>query len=168
MREPTTQDIERFWSKVHRGGPDDCWEWIGGRSPRGYGVFHIESHPYRANRVVWHFTNGPIPDEMLVCDRCDNPGCVNPQHLFLCTSADNNRDCVEKGRNYARSGSSHDMAKLTENDVRLIRMLASEYTHAGLSDIFGVSASAIVFVIHRLRWQRVSDFPETERSAAHA
>jgi len=76
---------------------DDCWEWPGNRDAKGYGyVFGKQLR--RTHRVMYELMYGPIPEGMLVCHRCDNPSCMNPSHLFLGTSADNNRDCVAKGR----------------------------------------------------------------------
>jgi hypothetical protein len=109
---------ERFWAKVNRRGPDECWEWQGGRSsgyphgilgsgPRGAVV-----HEY-AHRVSWEIHNGPVPEGRNVLHHCDNPPCVNPRHLYVGTIADNNLDRDVRGR----SGS----AKLTAEQVRVLR-----------------------------------------------
>lgn len=90
---------ERFWSKVDLKGPDDCWEWQASKLPDGYGSFGVRSRVVdKAHRVSWVLKNGPIPDGMSVCHRCDNPPCVNPDHLFLGTQQDNMKDMVSKGR----------------------------------------------------------------------
>ena len=88
----------RFWSKVNQRGPDDCWEWQEGKSKQGYGQFTLYGAHLRAHRFAWMLTHGPIPDEMLVCHKCDNPPCCNPSHLFLGTHLDNQRDKKAKGR----------------------------------------------------------------------
>jgi len=88
---------ERFWAKVDK--TDSCWVWTGATLRRGYGQIRIPvKKAKQAHRLSWEIHNGPIPDGMLVCHKCDNPPCVNPAHLFLGTQSDNNKDCVRKGR----------------------------------------------------------------------
>lgn len=89
---------ERFWEKVVTS-PDSCWLWTGAQSPRGYGAFVVSRGDVRtASRVSWELVNGPIPDGLWVLHRCDNPPCVNPDHLFLGTHQDNMDDMAQKGR----------------------------------------------------------------------
>ncbi len=97
-----------------------CWEWNGYRGPKGHGQFTSYGVSSRlAHRVAWEFTNGPVPDGLCVLHRCDNPPCCNPDHLFLGTIADNNRDMFEKGRQ--QRGEGHYFARFTDAQVREIR-----------------------------------------------
>jgi len=95
----TNDDIERFWKKVDKRSPDECWEWKGWRTGRnGYGQFIIQGHRFRAHRVAWELSTGISPNGLLVCHHCDNKPCCNPSHLFLGTVSDNARDMVKKGK----------------------------------------------------------------------
>lgn len=98
--------ISHFWNKVLRLGDDDCWNWRSSTS-RGYGRFMLSGKRIYAHRFAWQITNGPIPDNLDVLHRCDNPRCCNPSHLFPGTQADNNRDKMQKGRHVALSGDKH-------------------------------------------------------------
>lgn len=92
-------DAQRFWSKVARRAPGECWEWIGSRFPRGYGRLKLNRKTAYAHRVSWELAHGvPVPDGLCVLHRCDNPPCVNPAHLWSGTMADNMHDRDAKGR----------------------------------------------------------------------
>ena len=80
FRGPTFQEA-RFWSKVERRGPAECWAWRASHSSKGYGQFYVDSKPVGAHRVAYELMRGPIPDGLELDHLCRNPGCVNPDHL---------------------------------------------------------------------------------------
>jgi HNH endonuclease len=159
---------DRFWSKVRKS--DACWEWTAARHPFGYGLLQIEGRSIGAHRVSYALHYGLVPDGIFVLHRCDNPACVRPDHLFLGTHADNMRDKTEKGRNNApsgdrapvrlhpeivRRGDNHPQARLTWEEVRLIKTLYATggYTHRALSDRFGVSRTSVTHIINGKTWK---------------
>ena len=96
--------IERFFQKVNKSGNDkypDCWIWDGGRTSKNYGSFkYYQDRPAIGAHVASHlFHIGEVPKGMIVCHHCDNPPCVNPEHLFLDTNSGNMKDMMKKGRN---------------------------------------------------------------------
>ena len=92
---------ERFWSQANKGEPSECWEWQGNRDHEGYGRFIVKHHQYRAHRIALELTTGkPVAKDLLVCHTCDNPPCVNPEHLYIGDHRENMMDYVLK---YGRS-----------------------------------------------------------------
>jgi hypothetical protein len=156
LAQPIRSPEERFWEKVDRKGPNECWLWTAGALSAGYGSFHYNGTFIGAHRFAWIVTNGPIPEGLFVCHRCDNPPCVNPAHLFIGSAADNIGDKVKKGRqSHARVlGERHGMAKLTESDVRAIRV-AQGLTQRQIAALYGVTHKVIGLVRNRLAWTHV-------------
>lgn len=97
-------DKARFWTKVQHG--DGCWLWTGAHNQRGYGFLSFGHRPDRfnivAHVVAWAIEHGEWPDPLSVLHRCDNPGCVRPDHLWRGTQGDNMRDAAAKGRVVSR------------------------------------------------------------------
>jgi hypothetical protein len=94
-------DKERFLNKVKVGDSEECWEWQASKRS-GYGAFKYSGRVMGAHVVSWElFNKEKVPVGMCVCHKCDNPPCVNPNHLFLGTKKDNAIDMVSKGRNFA-------------------------------------------------------------------
>lgn len=140
-----------FWDKVDRRNSDACWLWLAYRDTNGYGWVAHNRRKTGAHRVAWELTNGPILDGQHVLHRCDNPGCVNPDHLFLGTHGDNMADMREKLRH--PYGSNCSWAKLTENDVRRIRKDGRVLRE--IADEFNTTAQNISLIKQRARWRHV-------------
>lgn len=133
-----------------RVADDGCWNWTGARFPTGYGAFSIKGRTVKAHRASYAEFVGPLAIGMHVCHTCDNPGCVNPKHLFLGTPADNMADKSAKGR--SMRGEKSSTAKLTAQQVVLIKKFLLRHhpikgQHGGpcsfLARWFGVTQVAI-------------------------
>lgn len=133
----------RFWRSVEIG--DDCWEWKGSKTLPGYGVLVIDGRRRYAHRFSYELHHGPIPEGMFVCHHCDNPSCVNPDHLFAGTVADNNRDMWTKGRG---KGLDPHNGKLTAEQRReAVALVKSGYTRTWVAAQFGVTRQAITYLM---------------------
>lgn len=146
----------RFWVYVVRKSQNDCWLWTGAKMSRGYGVIGTRRTTTLAHRLSWELHNGPIPKGSgyhgtCVLHRCDNPPCVNPEHLFLGTNAENTADKMAKGR-HPRGTSSH-MAKLTEEQVIHIRQ--SKDPHRTIAAKFGISRPNVSVIKHKKSWAHI-------------
>jgi hypothetical protein len=152
--------LDTFWQRM-KHTESGCWEWTGARAPKGYGAIRIRGKTHRTHRVAYELTYGPIPVDRIVCHRCDNPPCCNPEHLYLGTYADNAADCVSKGRYtpHTRKGESNHLSKLTERDVMDIRTLYARggISYSELAQQYGVAKTAIGAIIRRETWPDVSE-----------
>jgi hypothetical protein len=160
--------LARFFAKVNKDGPipahcpelGHCWEWTGYINPNGYGMFIVGSQTdgtratRLAHRVSYHIANGPVPDGLNVCHRCDYRKCVNPAHFFTGTNADNRLDCQEKGRANGAIGERNQGAKLTRAQVEEIRRRreAGEM-EKDLAAEFSVWPSTIGDIVHGRSWR---------------
>lgn len=127
---------------------DGCWEWQRTRSRDGYGTLTINGRAAYAHRLAYELSKGAIPDGMDVMHSCDNPRCINPDHLSAGTRNQNMADCHARGRSRIPTprltGESNGSAKLTKAKVAVIRDgLAAGVTQQQLADRFGVSQSLI-------------------------
>lgn len=148
---------ERFWGKVQRGGPGECWEWQAGRGNHGYGELQRGARGQgmaTSHRVAYELSIGPIPDGLCVMHACDNRVCCNPAHLSLGTLADNNQDMKIKGRMVCRP--PHGPRKLTSEAVSAMRARrASGEKPKALAARFGVTEAMVSAVVTRRSWKDV-------------
>jgi len=151
---------KRFWSKVDIKGPDECWEWKRYKHPLGYGKFWYLDKWQQAHRVAFLLSGGILTNEKPhTLHRCDNPGCVNPNHLYAGSHTDNMRDRSAKGRwrgGEQRGEKSH-YAKLKEKDVIEIRRLCHTKTtsHEKIAALYGVSRANIGYIHNRKSWTNI-------------
>lgn len=155
----------RFWQYVDKSnGPCSCWLWTKFKNQQGYGMTSKKTKRHTgAHRVAFELTFGAIPDGQCVLHKCDNPSCVNPNHLFLGTRADNNEDKFKKGRQMR--GEKHPNAKLTTNDVLAIRTFLQENhsmkIYQELGEKYGVTLQTIQRIYRKTSW-RYSAIDPTE------
>lgn len=95
-----------------------CWEWKGARTKAGYGRTKYKGEAWMAHRLMYTLTNGSIPEGMVVMHQCDNPCCVNPEHLSVGTQKDNMKDCKNKGRLGPRGRPLNGRPKQSASDRR--------------------------------------------------
>jgi hypothetical protein len=140
--------LERFWTK-YTVAPSGCWEWTSTKNNYGYGVIRHLGFLVYAHRLAWELTNGPIPDGLYACHKCDNPICINPDHLFLGTADDNSRDRDVKGRCSA--------AKLNGNEVIAARQLYARglATVSDLSRCFHVTYGNMHAIVTGRTWKHL-------------
>lgn len=144
---------DRFWKYVEMIPFHGCWEWSGNRNPAGYGRIDIRKKSHRAHRLSWELFRGPIASGLVVCHKCDNPGCVNPAHLFLGTDGDNTRDRNAKGRANMPNGVRHFKAKLKPHQIVAIR--ASDKSSRYLAGLYNVSHHAILCIKQGKTWKNI-------------
>lgn len=160
--------IQKFTSLIRKGSPEECWVWTGTKSGIGYGRFGFKKQAFAAHRLAFFLEYGIDPGDLLVCHKCDNPPCCNPNHLFLGTHLDNVRDCISKKRHCfgerkskamkARefSGPHNPNCVLSEQEVHMIREhFNNGMTQTALAPIFGVSQAHISKIVRRVWWKHL-------------
>ncbi|KKM92870.1 hypothetical protein LCGC14_1214170 [marine sediment metagenome] len=150
--------MERFFALVDKKVQSPCWVWIGRKNTGKYkyGQFK-DMRTYKttlAHRIIYEYTYGVIPNGMCVCHHCDNPPCVNPEHLFLGTYKDNKQDAIKKNR--IPYGEKHFITTLTEDNVKTIRELKNKTKLITLAKIFNVSSTTIRNIQTNKTWKYVN------------
>jgi hypothetical protein len=153
---PVYDTASTLWAKVKVDVSTNCWEWTGSKTRWGYGQIRANKKVYATHRLAYELARGPIPQGMFVCHRCDNPGCINPDHLFIGTAADNTADMMAKGRHARVRGGEHSSSKLTEADVRAIRA-ATNVSQRRLAEQYGVGSTTIHAILRRKTWSHLSE-----------
>lgn len=152
---------DRFWCKVDIKGVNDCWEWQAAKFPNGYGSFRVNStRTSVAHRIAFLLHTGNLSDDKIICHTCDNPSCVNPNHLFEGTHSDNANDMVSKGRHSSKNrnqkGELNNCAKLNAKIVLKIRSLYTQgKTQKEISLLTNVNKANVWCIVHRKSWQHI-------------
>ncbi len=153
-----------FESKIDKNGENGCWIWLEHKNSKvkGYGRFCYNGIRPLAHRFSHELYNGPIPEGLLVCHKCDNSSCVNPEHLFLGTIQENNLDRDKKNRQVSLKGELCATSKLTEKEVLEIRAKykpcknpkdKSCYSQRRLAKEYGVKQITIWNIVNNKSWE---------------
>lgn len=147
--------INRFLSHVDK--TDYCWIWDGFKDKQGYGRCSFGKYKgTAAHRISYLLFVGEIPKGLCICHKCDNTSCVNPDHLFAATQADNVKDMHNKNRHRALNGEKVRLAKLTESQVKSMRKEFSEgVTYYKLSEKYKVTHSTCQKIVKRQTWKHI-------------
>ena len=140
--------FERFLEKINFHTENGCWEWMGFLENGYGGIVENHSKKYKAHRISYEIFFGVKPQEKFVCHKCDNPGCVNPSHLFIGTVNDNNQDKVKKGRQTSFPGSKNPQSKLDETIARKIKQETVVGDRVGYNNGSNVKEIAKKYNVH--------------------
>lgn len=164
-----------FLGRIKKNEKTGCIEWQGNINNSGYGVICVKRYGKRkivsTHRYSWEREHGAINDNLCVCHKCDNPKCVNVDHLFLGTRYDNNHDRSLKKRSGKRffteedrykyscinRGENNNASKLTEDQVKTIKRMRGKYTRVEIAKMFNVSLSCIKDIFGGKTWTYLKD-----------
>jgi len=150
-----------FNSKIQIDNITGCWNWIGGKHKTGYGSFYINGKYVKTHRFSYIIHNRvELNPYYLVCHKCDNRKCVNPDHLFLGSNLDNNQDMMKKGRHVVLKGEDHKCAILTDDCVKqiLINIYNNKYSNVfDIAEDYSVSHHTIHTILDGKRWTHITN-----------
>jgi hypothetical protein len=134
---------------------DGCWMWQKGKDKNGYGICGYKKKTVKAHRLIYFLVNGEIPNKKFVCHKCDNPSCINPDHLFIASPAENSKDMTNKKRQ--ANGNQNWSSKLSIEDVLEIKRMRKEekLSYLKISKRFKVSPHTIYAIIKKKIWKHV-------------
>lgn len=160
------REIEyRFWPKVKKGSPDECWPWQSSLT-RGYGMIFAWGRPQFAHRIAYAIVRGSVPAGISVLHKCDNPPCCNPDHLFLGTALENMRDRNAKGRANVATGEGAGGAKLTGEQAMAIYNARGYFKD--IAREYGVSITTVSKIKMGETWKSITGgrpLPSRKRAA---
>ena len=148
--------LSRFEEKFIPEPNSGCWLWTASQSGHGYGYFFMDGRGTRAHRAAWILYQGEIPNDLCVLHKCDNPQCVNPDHLWLGSHAENMIDRGKKAR--SARGVRVNTTKLSIDDVKKVRALLKKGINCtAIARSFGVSTTAIHAIRNRRTWAWIEE-----------
>jgi hypothetical protein len=156
------EETLRFWERVDKNNENSCWIWLGRKNRQGYGEFVLDNKKtVKAHRHSFLLVYGYLDKDKFVCHSCDNPSCVNLNHLWQGTAAENNYDCRSKSRAVPppdQKGENHSQHILKQNDVLDIRSkYSSGVRQAELMREYAVSRNTIYKICNNLSWKHIGE-----------
>jgi hypothetical protein len=130
---------ERFWHYTKKGAEGECWEWIGNKDKDGYGQMRDGKRMVRPHRFSYEIHHGPIPNGLSVLHKCNNPTCVNPNHLYLGNHKQNMKDRKKAGNYYKNE--KHPMCKFSNETVLAVRKEKGK--RSDIAKKYGISLSQV-------------------------
>lgn len=144
--------IERFKRRYVVNKETGCWEWQR-TTLKGYGAISVDNVLQYAHRVSYELFVGPIPDGALVCHRCDNRRCVNPEHLYAGDYIDNMRDAQERGQYFRERARNVRLKQATVDEIREL-WATGQYTQRELAEKFGTAQGHISRLVRNVQWPK--------------
>lgn len=152
--------VRRLANGIDEPREDGCWNWTRTTNGSGYGMLTVAGRMVYAHRLAYELSHGAVPDGLHVLHSCDNPRCINPDHLSAGTRSQNMKECSERGRaripKPIKRGEENGAAKLQEVDIRSIRrLLVKGATQQSIADRFGVTQRTISDIKLGKKWGHV-------------
>ena len=150
---PSTS-IDKFFLWVNYSASNGCWEWTGSKDGGGYGMAFVDGVMVKSHRYSWEYYFGSIPSGLWVLHKCDNPACINPEHLFLGTNGDNMKDKVKKERQSRLFGDKNGRCVMTKDLVIELRQLyaSGKFSYRDLVGRFNISQTQVARIIKKESW----------------
>jgi hypothetical protein len=150
---PRVNTEESFWASCSKD-KSGCWLWTKSKSPRGYGKTYWNNKDFRAHRLAFYLKNKYMPE--IVCHKCDNPSCINPDHLFAGNHKLNMMDMKLKGRAARPKGRLHPMCKYSVEQIKECRRLHSlDFSYRSISVLVSIPQSYVRQICLRQRWSHI-------------
>lgn len=160
MKLNNTHLIQRMLIERSVVDSSGCWNWTWYKDINGYGKVTIDSKTWLAHRVSYIVFKGEFPDEMFICHHCDNPSCINPDHLFVGTMSDNMKDAYDKGilhpANQFKKGEPNVNRKLTNDQVKEIkRLMGLGYQQKQVAKMYKVAPATIMRIMTKRMYKEI-------------
>jgi hypothetical protein len=143
----------------YRITPSGCWECIS-HSPdsSGYPRAVIGGKRIKLSRYMYEHKDGPIPAGSVIRHKCDNPMCINPDHLEVGTQYQNVHDMINRGRRKPTHGSLNSHAKLTDADVTdILKLFKSGERQVDIARRYGIARHCVYSIVHKRTWKHLHE-----------